>query len=67
MFCEGFKSPFRGTADVDPPEILRRFTTDLARRGVEVHVPSNPIRDAAFIDLLRPHYVRYQSDPRPAS
>ena len=50
-----------GTADIDLPEILRRFTADLARRGVEVHVPSNPLRDAAFIDLLRAHYVRYPS------
>jgi hypothetical protein len=50
-----------GTVDIDLPEILRRFTADLARRGVEVHVPTNPLRDAAFIDLLRTHYVRYPS------
>ena len=56
-----------GTADIDLPEILRRFTADRARRGVEV-LPSNPLRDAAFVDLLRTHYVRYPSEnPRPAS
>ena len=50
-----------GTADIDLPEILRRFTADLGRRGVEAHVPSDPLRDPAFIDLLRTHYVRYPS------
>jgi hypothetical protein len=47
--------------DVDLPEILRRFTADLERRDVEVRVPADPLRDPAFIDLLRTHYVRYPS------
>jgi len=49
------------TDDVDLPEILRRFTADLGRRGVDVQVPEDPLRDPAFIDLLRTHYVRYPS------
>ena len=31
------------------------------------HVPSNPLRDAALVALLRTHYLRYQSDLRPVS
>jgi hypothetical protein len=47
--------------DIDLDEIVRRFTADLARRGVEVPRPDDPVRDPAFIDLLRRHYVRYPS------
>jgi hypothetical protein len=50
-----------GTADIDLPEILHRFTADMKRRGVEVRVPPDPLHDPAFIDLLRTHYVRYPS------
>jgi hypothetical protein len=49
------------TDDVDLPEIVRRFTADLERRGVEAKVPADPLRDPDFIDLLRTHYVRYPS------
>jgi hypothetical protein len=49
------------TDDIDLPEILRRFTVDLERRRVAVRVPDDPVRDPAFIDLLRTHYVRYPS------
>lgn len=48
---------------IDLDEIVRRFTADLARRGVEVERPGDPVRDPAFIDLLRRHYVRYPSAP----
>ncbi len=47
--------------DVALEEIVRRFRADLARRGVETSRPDDPVRDAAFIDLLRRHYVRYPS------
>jgi hypothetical protein len=47
--------------DIDLPEILRRFTVDLEERGVEARIPDDPLRDPAFIDLLRANYVRYPS------
>ena len=47
------------TDDVDLPEVLRRFTADLATRGVEVELPADPLRDPGFVELLREQYVRY--------
>jgi hypothetical protein len=47
------------TDDVDLAEVLRRFTADLEARGVDVELPADPLRDPAFVRLLREHYVRY--------
>jgi len=49
------------TDDVDLPEVLRRFTVDLEARGADVPRVDDPVRDPAFIALLREHYVRYPS------
>jgi hypothetical protein len=47
------------TDDVDLSEVIRRFTADLATRGVEVELPADPLRDPGFVELLREQYVRY--------
>jgi hypothetical protein len=47
------------TDDIDLAGVLGRFTRDLASRGVEVRLSEEPLRDAAFIRLLREQYVRY--------
>jgi hypothetical protein len=47
------------TDDVDLAEVLRRFSVDLAARGVAVTLPADPLREPAFIRLLQEHYVRY--------
>jgi hypothetical protein len=45
--------------DIDLAEVLRRFGRDLSQRGIDVHWPEDPVRDAAVIDLLRRVYVRH--------
>jgi hypothetical protein len=47
------------TDDLDLSEVIRRFTADLATRGVEVELPPDPLRDPGFVELLREQYVRY--------
>ncbi|HWB66618.1 MAG TPA: hypothetical protein VG708_07310 [Mycobacteriales bacterium] len=47
------------TDDIDLAEVLRRFTADLADRGITVDPPADPVRDPAFVRTLRDAYVRY--------
>jgi hypothetical protein len=47
------------TDDIDLAEVLRRFTRDLATRGVEADLPAEPVSDPGFVALLHEHYVRY--------
>jgi hypothetical protein len=47
------------TDDIALPEVLDRFERDLATRGVEVTIPTDPLRDPGFIGLLQDQYVRY--------
>lgn len=47
------------TDDIGLDEVLRRFTADLAARGVDVTLPADPLRDPAFVRLLQDQYVRY--------
>jgi hypothetical protein len=52
--------------DIDLPEVLRRFGSDLAARGIEVAWPEDPVRDPATIRLLSEAYVRYPAETRAA-
>lgn len=45
--------------DLDLAEVLRRFTADLAARGISVTLPEDPVRSPEFTRLLHEHYVRY--------
>jgi hypothetical protein len=45
--------------DIDLPEVLRRFATDLAARGADARLPDDPVRDPTFIRRLQEQYVRY--------
>jgi hypothetical protein len=47
------------TDDIDLAEVVRRFTADLRERGVDFAAPENPLRDPAWISVLRDQYVRY--------
>lgn len=51
------------TDDIGLEEVLRRFTDDLASRGVRVERPTDPLRDPAFVQLLQEQYVRYPASP----
>jgi hypothetical protein len=52
--------------DIDLAEVLRRFTGDLAERGIRVEWPADPVRDPATIRLLTDAYVRYPAANRAA-
>jgi len=46
--------------DIDLDEVLRRFSDDLRRRGIDLTIASDdPTRDPGFIRLLQQTYVRY--------
>jgi len=47
------------TDQLDLPEVLRRFRTDLAARGIDVEIPPEPERDPEFIALLHRTYVHH--------
>ena len=53
-------------ADIDLPEVLRRFAADLAARGIPVSWPADPVRDPVLIRLLTDAYVRYPAAARPS-
>lgn len=53
--------------DIGLAEVLRRFESDLAARGVAVQWPADPVRDAATIRLLSDTYVRYPARSQGAS
>jgi hypothetical protein len=52
--------------DIDLPEVLHRFGTDLAARGTPVSWPADPVRDPSVIRLLTDAYVRYPTPARPS-
>lgn len=47
------------TDDIGLTEVLRRFTDDLASRGIAVTLPDDPLRDPEFMQVLQRTYVRY--------
>jgi hypothetical protein len=45
--------------DLDLEVVLQRLSDDLARRGLDPTVPSDPLRDPEFVARLQAAYVRY--------
>ncbi len=45
--------------DIDLATVLERFRADLGQRGVAIDVPTDPLRDPAFIQALADTYVRF--------
>ncbi|MFP3901612.1 MAG: hypothetical protein ACLFXM_12215 [Acidimicrobiia bacterium] len=45
--------------DIDLPEVIARFETDLRHRGVDLHLPEDPRRDPTVLRTLQDVYVRY--------